>query len=308
MNAAHRFASHLPRAAVIRLLGKRASRFDPPWPAGCDLDRDADTDELRARLARRHEADLARFLDALADDDVAAIAAAERAPADRAALWRHGAILEAGTDALIGTPLQPRPVAIAGRLVHLAPPRGPHPACPRWPRAIPPARAAAPPAEEPETLDDLLAAADRALGVRLGARGRDKGAWGAQAARLLGVLERGAGEPDWRGDVEIKTVPVAPDRGGRWRVTEDPAVSMAGAAPLAKLMRVLWLCRAGLPGGDATFVSWYLLDWDADVARLVGRYLHTRPKGGAGTRGRGWYLHKRFFAASGLLATLNGPP
>jgi hypothetical protein len=81
---------------------------------------------------------------------------------------------------------------------------------------------------------------------------------------------------------------------------------MANAAPLAKLMRVLWLVRATLPGGDATFLSWYLLEWDAEVARLVGRYLHTRPKGGANSRGRGWYLHKRFFADAGLLATLNG--
>jgi hypothetical protein len=82
---------------------------------------------------------------------------------------------------------------------------------------------------------------------------------------------------------------------------------MVGGAPLAKLMRVLWLARAALPGGDATFVSWYLLDWDPEVARLVGRYLHTRPKGGAGSRGRGWYLHRRFFADAGLLASLNGP-
>ena len=76
--------------------------------------------------------------------------------------------------------------------------------------------------------------------------------------------------------------------------------------PLAKLMRVLWLARATLPDGAATFVSWYLLDWDDEVARLVARYLHTRPKGGAGSRGRGWYLHKRFFADAGLLASLNG--
>ena len=69
---------------------------------------------------------------------------------------------------------------------------------------------------------------------------------------------------------------------------------------------MLWLCRAPLPDGDATFLSWYLLDWDPEVARLVGRDLHTRPKGPRGSRGRGWYLHKRFFADAGLLATLNG--
>ena len=57
---------------------------------------------------------------------------------------------------------------------------------------------------------------------------------------------------------------------------------------------------------DATIVSWYLLDWDADVARLARRYLHDRPKGPAGTLARGRYLGKRFFADCGLLATLNG--
>ncbi|MCB9571020.1 MAG: hypothetical protein H6709_02920 [Kofleriaceae bacterium] len=195
---------------------------------------------------------------------------------------------------------------LAGRLVHLAPPRALYLAALCLPRPVPLPAPPAPPADEPDSLDDLLAAADRALGVRLGARGRDKGAWGARAAHLLGVVERGADEPDWRGDVEIKTVPVARDRRGRWRVTEDPAVAMRDAAPLAKLQRVLWLVRTPLPGGDATLVSWYLLGWDAEVARLVGRYLHTRPKGGAGSTARGWYLHRRFFAEAGLLATLNG--
>ena len=31
--------------------------------------------------------------------------------------------------------------------------------------------------------------------------------WGVRAAALIGVPERGGDEPDWRGDVEIKTVP-----------------------------------------------------------------------------------------------------
>jgi len=142
--------------------------------------------------------------------------------------------------------------------------------------------------------------------VRLPARGRDKGAWGAAAAALLGVVERGHDEPDWRGDVEVKTVPVARDRSGRWRVTEDPAVAMFGAQPLGKLRRVLWLVRAGV-GDGATLLSWYFVEWDAEVARLVRRDLHTRPKGPRGTDQRGWYLHKRFFVDAGLYPTLNGP-
>ena len=141
------------------------------------------------------------------------------------------------------------------------------------------------------------------------ARGRDgKGAWGQRAAELLGVIDRGDEEPDWRGDVEIKTVPVARTRDGLWRVVEDPAISTVGATPIAKLQRVLWLCRAEVPPDDATLLSWYLLEWDPVVATLVERYLHTRPKGPRGGRGRGYYLHKRFFAEAGLWASLNGPP
>ena len=91
---------------------------------------------------------------------------------------------------------------------------------------------------------------------------------------------------------------------------------MVDAAPLAKLRRVLWMVRATVEDDDAaaarapgaTFLSWYFVEWDAEIARLVRRDLHTRPKGPRGTRARGWYLHKRFFIDAGLYATLNGPP
>ena len=158
-----------------------------------------------------------------------------------------------------------------------------------WPRPLPARARRAPPAEEPDTLDELLAAADRAIGVRLGPRGRDKGAWGMRAAALLGVVERGRDEPDWRGDVEIKTVPVAREASGavaRRRGSGDR--DGRARAALAKLQRTLWLARARLLGdGDATIVSWYLLDWDAEIARLARRYLHERPKGPAGTTSAG---------------------
>ena len=122
--------------------------------------------------------------------------------------------------------------------------------------------------------------------------------------------ELGHDEPDWRGDVEVKTVPVARDRSGAWRIAEDPAIAMLNDSGVAisKLQRTLWLVRADADDGDATILSWYLLETDAAVARLVRRYLHDRPKGPAGTSQRGLYLHKRFFADAGLLATLNGLP
>ncbi|HTJ46346.1 MAG TPA: hypothetical protein VL463_29780 [Kofleriaceae bacterium] len=271
------------------------------------LDRPA---HVRERLARRHESDLAGLLNAIGKDELAQLAKHAKVATPesddvaslRRALWRWGAELEAGGPSHLGSPLQPVPAILGGRLVHQAPPRGAHPRSHAWPRPMPPSRAAEIPHDEPDTVEELLAAADRAIGVPLGDRGRDKGAWGARAAQLLGVVERGAGEPDWRGDVEIKTVPVARDASGLWRVREDPAISTTGGAPLAKLARTLWLVRA-----DTTILSWYFLEWDAHVAQLVARYLHTRPKGPRGTKLRGYYLHKRFFAECGLLATLNGP-
>lgn len=302
VNAVAALASRLPRPALVRLA-----------PGGRAVG-DADGDRgLRAALVAAHELDLVGLLNRLRAPELAALTRAlgvdaptEDAGALRGALWRWGAVLEAGGAHHLGGALQPVPALVGARLCHPAAPRGLAPAAPLWPRPLPAPRAPAPPAEEPDDLDALLAAADRALGVRLPPRGPDKGAWGAAAARLLGVIERGHDEPDWKGDVEVKTVPVARDRRGAWRVTEDPAVAMVAAGPLAKLRRVLWMVRAPL-GDGATFLSWYFVEWDAEIARLVRRDLHTRPKGPRGTTGRGWYLHKRFFVDAGLYATLNGP-
>lgn len=311
MNAVEYFAERLAPDAARRLAALRVFRFDRyEVAAERGLDLGAAVERVRARWA----GDLCGFLNALTRGELAALAgrlslaADGRAPALREQLWQHGAALETG-GADVPAGLQPRPVVLGGHLVVQAPPRGMYATSTAWPRPVPDPSVAQPPSEEPETLDDLLAAADRALGVRLGRRGRDKGAWGQRASRLLGVIERGIDEPDWRGDVELKTVPVARDPSGLWRIVEDPAISMLDeSGALAKLQRTLWLARADVDDGDATLVSWYLLEWDATVARLARRYLHVRPKGPAGTDQRGLYLHKRFFADAGLLATLNGQP
>jgi hypothetical protein len=310
VNAVEHFAALLPGDAVRRLARLRVYRYEG---GGEPVRRDRDVEEARQDVRVRWSDDLCGLLNALTHDELAVLARAiggrsdGRSPELRAALWDRGAALERG-GAEIAAGLQPRPIMLGGHLVVQAPPRGMYPPSQTWPRTLPAATAAAPPDDEPETLDDLLAAADRALGVRLGERGRDKGAWGNRAARLLGVRERGDGEPDWRGDVEVKTVPVAREPSGLWRVREDPAIAMEQEGMvLAKLVRTLWLARADLPGGDATIVSWYLLDTDAQVSRLHRRFLHARPKGPAGTDQRGLYLHKRFFAEAGMLATLNGP-
>jgi hypothetical protein len=301
VNAVAHFAEQLPAEAVRRLAALRVLRFDR---TDVVAEHGLTLDEAHARVLARWDGDLCGFLNALTRDELAAIAGAGSAAELRVQLWERGAALERGA-AERDPRWQPRPIVLGGHLVVQAPPRGPYPASDAWPRPLPAERAAQVPSEEPETLDELLAAADRALGVRLGRRGRDKGAWGLRAATLLGVVERGGDEPDWRGDVEIKTVPVEREQSGLWRVVEDPAIAMVGELAAAKLQRTLWLARTDLDADDAMLVSWYLLDWDA---RLVRRYLHVRPKGPAGTDQRGLYLHKRFFADAGLLATLNGLP
>jgi len=334
VNAVEHLAGVLRPEAVRRLAALRVGRFDSPGLLGIEpgVPRILDNDEAMARVIARWGNDLCGLLNACTRGELAALAAALRveplagarsrpegpgspgglrAHELRVALWEVGARLERGAHP-VSSLLQPTPIVLGGHLVVQAPPRGLFPTSEVYPRRLPPP-APVPPAyeDEPDTIDDLLAAADAAIGVRLGARGRDKGAWGTRAQALLGVRDRGADEPDWRGDVEIKTVPVRRDPSGPagkqyWRVVEDPAIAMVGDGVIAKLQRTLWLARVDLEGGDATILSWYLLDWDPDVARLARRYLHDRPKGPAGTSARGRYLGKRFFADCGLLATLNG--
>lgn len=320
VNAVDVFSSLLPAESVRRLARIRASRFDEARDdAAAREPLELDVDHARERVRSRWRGDLCGLLNAMTRGELAALAirmgvaaggakTADRSPELRVRVWEHGAALERhGVD--VADSVQPRPVVLGGHLVIQAPPRGAFPPSQQWPRPIPCPAMAVPPDEEPETLDDLLAAADRVIGVRLGRRGRDKGAWGSRAAGLLGVIDRGLDEPDWRGDVEIKTVPIAIDRGtGRWRIVEDPAIAMVGELAFAKLQRTLWLARADVGDEDATIVSWYLVDWDPHVARMARRYLHVRPKGPAGSDGRGLYLHKRFFADAGMLATLNGTP
>ncbi len=300
MNAVAHFVWLLPPEAVRRLARLRVVRFEGPPVA---VPRELDVADASARVMTRWGGDLCGLVNAMTHDELAAIARRDgRSPELRMRVWELGAALERGSHD-IAAAVQPRPVVLGGHLVVQAPPRGLYPPSLAWPRPLP-ATVAATPQDEPDSLDELLTAADRVLGVRLGRRGPDKGYWGQRAARLLGITERGDGEPDWRGDVEVKTVPIAQERSGHWRIVEDPAIAMLGQSAMAKLARTLWLARADVGDGDATIVGWYLLDAQP---HLVRRYLHVRPKGPADTEAKGLYLHKRFFAESGLLATLNGP-
>ncbi len=266
---------------------------------------------LRARLARRYELDLAALLNALRRPALELVADAHGLPKAgsvgdlRMRLWRAGALAEAGGDDLVGTAVQPRPIVLRGKLVQLAEGSGVFPPAPALPRPVPAPAPPPRPKTEPHELDELLARADDLVGVRLGPASRDKGALGAKVAALLGVREDGRARPDWRGEVEIKVVPVVRDRAGGWRVCEDPAVSMEGVSPLSKLGRVLWVARVA-DAGDSPVLSWFFQDEDPRARELARAHLHTRPKGGAGAKTRGWYLHKRYFVLSGFLRSLNG--
>jgi hypothetical protein len=194
-------------------------------------------------------------------------------------------------------PTAPLPCARAARF----------PSAKAMPRVVPPSREAVVPAAEPDTLDELLDRADCLLGIRLGSRGRDKGLYGTRIAELLGIGRSSLPSPDWRGAVEVKSLAVVHAAGGRWRIKDGPALSMRSVDPGAKLARVLWVVRVdeGEVAG-APILSWYYQELDADLAEALERSSHLRPKGGAGTTARGWYLRRDFFAACGLLRSLNG--
>jgi len=305
MNAVFEYVSALPRHALWRLasLGETEQTPGPRQPC--------------AAVLKRFDLDLVGFLNRLTRDELDRIAEALEIDSSgaigqlRARLWMRGAEREAFGVSELGRPWQPLPIVLGGKLVYMgdrggvAPPTASVPRPVPHPVAPPPAEGPGEGPDEPDCLELLLEAASNLIGVRLGPPERDKGAFGSRIAALLGVPERGRSEPDWRGEVEIKTVPVVRDRSGFWRVKEDPAVSMEHASPIAKLARVLWIARIA-DDSESPILSWFYQELDAGVGQLVETYLHRRPKGGAGATTRGWYLHKRFFARSGFLRSLNG--
>jgi hypothetical protein len=282
------------------------------------------------RLAARFELDLAAFLNGADTTELAAWCArlglrAGTPGAMRQRLWAWGAAHERhvlGVDP--GARVQPSVVLERGLLRVARAARGRtgqgvlpgardarFPSSPSWPRPVPrvPVPPPEPPRREPGTLAELLARADAILGVRLGSRGRDKGAHGQRVAELLGLPRSSDAAPDWRGQVEVKTIAVARTRGGRWRLKDTPALSMRSVDATAKLARVLWVVRvddAEIAG--APVLSWFYQELLADegLTQHFGRATHVRPKGGAGTSGRGWYLRREFLELCGLMRSLNG--
>ena len=271
------------------------------------------TSLVRKEVESRYQLDLVGFLNALRKQELEKIAPKIDTRGSvgklRFALWYWAAQYEAGTDEFVGTIWQPEPALISGRLVTVAPPRGEYPDANDWPREVPNAGHAPSFVTEPETQEELLSRANALVGVELGfpanARPGDKGAHGNRVASLLGLTEGCVPEPDWRGEIEVKTLPVVRDGNGFWRVKEDPAISTEGVRPLTKLQRVLWVARVA-DDELSPVLSWYYQEADDWLQALYAKHLHQRPKGPKGTSRKGWYLQKRFFADSGFLRTLNG--
>src|SRR5688572_22584381 len=166
MNAVAHMISLLPPEAIRRLAALRR-----PGPVAAPRPHRAlDVEQAAASVLERWGGDLCGLLNALSRGELAAVAlhagtrSPPSSPALRAALWDHGAALELGGSDLPPA-VQPRPIVLGGHLVVQAPPRGLYPPSASWPRELPAPRAAQPPADEPDTLDELLAAADRAIGV-----------------------------------------------------------------------------------------------------------------------------------------------
>ena len=146
MNAARIVVGLLTRVDV-RSVYRRALRLGKRTDA--ELAITLDREQASAALAELFASDLAGLLNVLARDELAQLAATvpqatvtlrqavSASVAElRASLWQWGAIIEAGSDAWIGTALQPMPHVLAGHLVHHRPALGLFPACAMLPRAI----------------------------------------------------------------------------------------------------------------------------------------------------------------------------
>jgi hypothetical protein len=278
----------------------------------------------RRKLVERYELDLVGFLNAATRAELLALCEALRLPSGAVAemrqrLWSWGAALERRGLGEIDPLVQPAPRLDGGRLratrpAASSPPVLPsaraarYPAGSSWPRPLPPARDAPPAlAAEPSSLHELLERADRLVGVRLPARGRDKGAHGQRIAALLGLPASNEARPDWRGEVEVKTIAVvrAVERG--WRLKDGPALSMCSVDATSKLRRVLWIIRVDEGEiGDSPILSWFYQELVGELESAFEAARHLRPKGKKGTHARGWYLRREFFELCGLLRSLNG--
>lgn len=289
-NAVLYYLERLPGKTLRRLGGERC--------------RDWTLSRTTIFLESEFDMDLAGFLNHLNKEELFELCVActlEKEGASlgelRICLWKHGAALEVSRSHILQKGSQLLPVLMGERLYTLS-----------SYESICPTNYQCPPAlgireGEPADLDDLLCRAHSLMGTKF-SLSKNKGVIGQQIALGLGLQEDNVAEPDWRGEVEVKSLPVVETAEGYWRPKEDPAISMETVSPLGKMQKILWMVRSSeQKRGKVLF--WYYQELDAGLTRLAHKYLHTRPKGPANTDKRGWYLHKNFFFENGLLLELN---
>ncbi len=288
MNAVQLLVEGLARSTLIRLADDpNASELTP--------------EILVTNVVRRYELRLLRFLNELLTDELTEIAQSRGIELQphfhlRQTIWLWAHRCEGGKQTC-------PPDVVSGKLVVFKEGPGTMPESVGWPRSV--ASTTAPRCRLPQTVDELLSNATALIGAAFPPQGTNKGAFGIAVATALGLREDNASEPDWMGEIEVKTIPVR-KKNGLWTVKEDPAITMDSGSPYHKLQRVLWIART--TEEPATVLSWFLQSLEPEVKQLAERYLHLRPKGGAGTNRFGWYMHKRFFTECGFLYSLNGNP
>ena len=146
MNAVAELVAVLPRVAIQRLL--RAARSQAALSGQSSA-------TLRAQLVELFELDLAGFINLANRSELDDIAGARRLSAAgpigelRARLWLHGAECEVGGRAP-SAEVQPVPIILRGKLVHLRPGEGLAPAPTSLPRQVGPGRPLPTIDQEPE--------------------------------------------------------------------------------------------------------------------------------------------------------------
>ena len=299
MNATHHFLKQLNRQALIGVWAKRFGEHP-----GLDVS----TITLRENLLEQFRSDLGGFLNCCNRNELDKIALDVGCNLKvsigemRLALWERATVLEQTDGVLRDFGSNAKPSLLRGKVVFLQKGNGID-AVSSGPVFLDSGTHLLAFDSEPDDIEELLRRAECLRGEAIPMQGRDKGGYGAWIAERLGLIERGLAEPDWQGEVEVKTLPVAKDGMGHFYVSEDPAIAMENVDPLLKLKKVLWVSRS-VDEKTSRILGWYYQVWNWDVERLIKRDLHQRPKGGKGATTKGWYLHKRFFIDSGLLYSL----
>ena len=227
MNATHHFLKQLNRQALIGVWAKRFGEHP-----GLDVS----TITLRENLLEQFRSDLGGFLNCCNRNELDKIALDVGCNLKvsigemRLALWERATVLEQTDGVLRDFGSNAKPSLLRGKVVFLQKGNGID-AVSSGPVFLDSGTHLLAFDSEPDDIEELLRRAECLRGEAIPMQGRDKGGYGAWIAERLGLIERGLAEPDWQGEVEVKTLPVAKDGMGHFYVSEDPAIAMENVDP-----------------------------------------------------------------------------